>query len=138
VPFNLGFINRAIDFASRVLQGIDNVLSGQSGLPTSELRPQLLNPLDTSTFDVIVKTPAGYDAFMSSAYSYRVKINPKDPLTYKGVPYVTISTNALMTEEQIIALASSYVGSYSKYGGLSAVDSLTLVDAKLNPNLSEG
>ena len=96
--------------------------------------PQI-DPLHPATFSVVRTTPAGYPSFMRTNYRYLVSVVPTDPTQYQGPEYVSVSTDTLMTENQVLAAASDMALSRSLYGlGNTSLD-LTIVDAFINPEL---
>ena len=94
-----------------------------------------IDPLHPFTFSVVRTTPAGYPSFMRTNYRYLVSVVPTDPTQYKGPEFVSVSTDTLMTENQVLAVASDMALSRSTYGlGQTSLD-LTIVDAFINPEL---
>lgn len=83
------------------------------------------NPLDPTTF-----SPSKTN--QSDNYAYRVAVIPKDPSTYTGHTYITVSSNVLLTTEQIIVKASQFIVKGSGRSNFSDVESIELVDAKFN------
>lgn len=67
-------------------------------------------------------------------YQYVVSVTPDDPTKYNGVPFITVTSSDLLTENQILEAASNIALNQNRYGQAGTALDLEITEAFINPN----